>query len=191
MRIIIIFSLCALPALAGELSLLSLSSRLASPVGYHATGSAGIGPFRKKRDRTYRIVPRGGQVDVEVDDHVTKKVARGTFAVDGEGAAVGASGELLSATNLLGITPKILGEVSGGRTVAVPGAIAVNGSVASVTFTHRRGASPREVITQVSGSDGIALTTVTQMADDGLPAGARTTGKVGAATVDLSLERLR
>lgn len=182
-------------ACAGEGSLLAISTRFEGPVSYHATGAAGIGPFKKKRDRIYKFVPRqtaGGTVlDTELADNVSGKTYRGSFALDADGAPVGATGELLSATNLFGVTARVLEALAGGGTVSTPGHIAVNGNVEDVTFTHRRGASAREVVTEVAGSRGIALTTITRMAADGLPQAAKTTGRVGAASVDLSLERLR
>lgn len=195
MRIIIIFLALVGSVCAGELSLLKVGTRFEGPVAYQATGAAGVGLFKKKRDRTYRFTPRqtaGGLVlDTELADKVSGKTLKGSFALDEDGVPVGSSGEMLSATNLLNITAKVLETIAGGGSVRSPGRIAVNGKVQDVTFTHSRGASAREVVTEVSGRGGIALTTVTRMASDGLPQSAKTTGTVGVAAVDLSLERLR
>ena len=179
------------------------SRALAAPITFHSKGVIKAVLLRFDRELKIRMeAVREGQTLKAVDTTVVDivhghKRFHGVLPVTARGTLSGASEEhLVNASNIWNITPEIREKLKAGSgPITVPGRVDLEGALKGVTLIHSLvSANPLKIETKTDSNDGdVHFTTVSTMAEDGLPLKADTTGTVkkGPLDVDVTIHLTR
>ena len=173
------------------------SHAFTAPISFHSKGVIKAVMFRFDRELKIRMEPvREGEALKAVDTTVVdvahgNKRYHGVLPVTARGTLSGAKEEhLVNATNIWNITPEIREKLKAGSgPITVAGRIDTEGTLRGVTLTHSlASAKPLKIQTKTDSNDGdVHFSTLTTMAEDGLPLKADTTGTVKKGPVDVDV----
>lgn len=171
----------------------------AAPLVFRSHGVVRGGGKDRPRDRTITLHRKGNLVAVKIDDHIEKKVIRGTLDMTPDRQLVTEDPQLMNAANLIAITPSILAELKrGAGSVESEGAVEANGRVYPVVMSHALVGPPGDtcqVVSVIESENGkLSFETRAVVDRHGIPIRATTRGRlkvfVFTADVDLTVERV-